>query len=1408
MPERRKAVTRTPPERGADGGMGGTVISEPSLPPAAWKSHKTRDLFPLPLLQDDAKPRPGLGRKCLRKALVEGHVRAEVNRTIRALNSMYGCPNTGRVFVSLDEEVFGHGAGQLHAINRVVEAVQQVGKPPNDMTCSGAFSSLRAAEGYAEEPSVGALCSFNLGKISLPEPGWSPIPLEQLWGPNGRNLVDEFVNDQLLLPDEVGMRLKASGVARPYSDPLLNDQRVYGDLLKRLYSSGLIDFSLETAVEEVAVFAVSKKNDKQRMILDCRRANCHFSNPAYVSLCTGDTLGRLEIQQGEVMTVGMADLKDAFYHLQLPEPLRSRFCLKQIEAWRVGIEEIHGRPVKRHWKLTPRLSVVPMGWSWALWWCQKIHERLVLRSGLDDVSRLQDRKPVADAACLHLQYVDNLVVLGTNATKVESSFRAAVDELKSVGLQVHEVELGDDGAQVLGWNIGADGTFGPTRKRFWRIRLAIRGMLVRGRATSKQMERLLGHCCFLALARRESLSVFGQAYSFVRRFTGQNDEKPLWPSVRKEFELFDGILPLIQKDLSAPWSEKIHAVDASEWGLGCTSSTLHVDQVRTLGSFCERWRFKDPTSSRARAAAFDEDVGVGSILPEEFDPGDVVLADSHSSFEGVPFGAVDRSWTVVGRHKWIKSGSMPVNEARATLYALKHILRGVDGFGKRHLILSDAMTSTCAFSRGRAQSYQLRRVCQQFGALTLLTGAQAVVRWIPSEWNPSDSPSRGGWSPSVPQRVTADGAAQNGAAEQPLAVVQHSQGPEACDESCNDKEDGDNGGTGAKLGQCGHGPGVDCHDEKVKTNSATATSGSSRPAQRWPISLAAGLNLEADLQQVQATLGPSEASRDDQGWKDEEGGDHRSTVVATSGGEVSGWRRHQLRELQHCGRHTLQPQPEVASHGEVADVQAVVERVEKPLPHSQPTSSALGSDSSVGAGLPQPWEDSAGSPHVDDVHALPSSFGGFACESQRCHPAGEARCCGLPALECGSSPFGAREAIKDKGVRRELDARFGLPRWDRQGDGHEKTTVAGRPVDVAAQKRRSHGLSPRSAKQAQTGAGGSDTPISVPTRRRFIRLCQPKEGSGGDSTAWPMVVTGKCETISKGSTPHSDLRGSRRCHTATVHPGRKQPGKVACFAALSIPGSLQEQVFIEIFSGSGNLGRAIARGYSLPVLLWDITLGEAYDLRSPHNRSKILGWVRCQRVKGGHLGTPCSSFSRARDNPPGPPPLRSNLHVLGLPDLRPADQVKVDEGNLFMKFSVAVLKLGCQLHIPMTMENPRSSRLWLCPQVQQLIRRKFVTQTTVEFCMFGTPWRKSTTFLAVHVSLELLQPFRCIGSKRGICKHSGRSHLALAGQNAKGQWLTKIAEPYPNKLCQKIAQCFSNFYFQERADLFSSALAS
>ena len=47
-----------------------------------------------------------------------------------------------------------------------------------------------------------------------------------------------------------------------------------------------------------------------------------------------------------------------------------------------------------------------------------------------------------------------------------------------------------------------------------------------------------------------------------------------------------------------------------------------------------------------------------------------------------------------------------------------------------------------AFSRLRACSWGLLQLCRRLGALSLACGVSFHHRWIPSEWNPADAPSR------------------------------------------------------------------------------------------------------------------------------------------------------------------------------------------------------------------------------------------------------------------------------------------------------------------------------------------------------------------------------------------------------------------------------------------------------------------------------------------------------------------------------------------------------------------------------------------------------------------------------------------------------------------------------------------
>lgn len=278
-----------------------------------------------------------------------------------------------------------------------------------------------------------------------------------------------------------------------------------------------------------------------------------------------------------------ADLQNAFYTMAMPESLRPWFGLQRVRAAALGVAEVGDHKLTGDEWVHPRVKIIPMGWTWALWWCQRINERICERAGLDRSRRLRDGAPFCPGTMWHIQYVDNLHVIGTCKAEVEKHFWAAVAELRRSGLTVHEVEVGDGASKMLGWEVEAGGVLRPTRDRVWRIRKALCEVLSRGRSSGVQLERLVGHMTFVSLCRGESLAVFGEVYTFIRR--NYNSVVPLWKSVRCELLKWDGICPLIFTNFTKPWSTTVYSVDASEWALGVVCSSMTASEVQRLGLF-------------------------------------------------------------------------------------------------------------------------------------------------------------------------------------------------------------------------------------------------------------------------------------------------------------------------------------------------------------------------------------------------------------------------------------------------------------------------------------------------------------------------------------------------------------------------------------------------------------------------------------------------------------------------------------------------------------------------------------------------------------------------------------------------------------------------------------------------------
>ena len=298
------------------------------------------------------------------------------------------------------------------------------------------------------------------------------------------------------------------------------------------------------------------------------------------------------------------------------------------------------------------------------------------------------------------------------------------------------------------------------------------------------------------------------------------------------------------------------------------------------------------------------------------------------------------------------------------------------------------------------------------------------------------------------------------------------------------------------------------------------------------------------------------------------------------------------------------------------------------------------------------------------------------------------------------------------------------------------------------------------------------------------------------SPAGPACKNIKLVIPSKSHATFSNNLSNHKNQVKAHHLAKKSQRRV--HKGHEVPRPFKITFFLELFCGGAKLSAAIARLVPM-VVTWDILFGPAYDLSIKANQSIIFGWILAGWIVGLHLGTPCSSFSCVRDRPGGPPRLRSDICPLGLPDLRPGDQQTVRLGNMLMYFSARCLRLCVHMHVPATLENPRLSRLWICSPISAVLRKRVITFNHVDFCMFGTPWKKPTGLLACFLDLGNCARFQCHGCPPGYCSRTGKRHFILTGVDDKGKFWTKRAEPYPNKFCNFIARLYCDYLAKRSA---------
>ena len=165
----------------------------------------------------------------------------------------------------------------------------------------------------------------------------------------------------------------------------------------------------------------------------------------------------------------------------------------------------------------------------------------------------------------------------------------------------------------------------------------------------------------------------------------------------------------------------------------------------------------------------------------------------------------------------------------------------------------------------------------------------------------------------------------------------------------------------------------------------------------------------------------------------------------------------------------------------------------------------------------------------------------------------------------------------------------------------------------------------------------------------------------------------------------------------------------------------------------------------------------------------------------------CTSFSVARDR-------TNRRYPWGIPKqyLTEAEKEKVDLGNKVFRTDAKIIEELLIHGIPFILENPRSSKAWFLPIMQSLLTHPSIHYVVTDFCQWGTPWKKPTAFMVGNLDtfdsrrLEV----RCSGP-RGLCSRTGQRHFLLTGSNGKGVPYTRVAQPYPKKLCSSLAFVFT-----------------
>jgi hypothetical protein len=1391
-----------------------------------------RELLPCPVPFPDllaVDPRK-VSRPVARRLQRSVHWKSWCNDGMMALNGLYGKDADGE-----STRVAPLSEGQRACHERLVSIYSSLGEPSCELNPAGAFAELCGNRpGYSHDVAEmpGLRSPFVEGCVSLPSAGSSPADPSSLLQGSDVILWKEWQTRILLPHAEAVSRRAELKVRKPYSDPLLiRNQAAYGRFLRQLLDGGVCELGPDCK-HTVGIFFVSKRSGKLRMILDTRLANTEFRSPPHTNLPSAASWARMEFPAAGDVYLAQSDISDAFYRVLLPPGLSEHFVLP-----RIATRYIPGLTPEQIAQLgpycSPRLRVLPMGWTWALHFCQVISESCALRAGLEAERTVCDRGPATiveeNGRVFHAEYVDNFLALGTDAQAVLSAVEGTREQLQSRGLTCHPTEGPDVEATFTGVHIdGRRGTIRVGTQRMWRLRMALDYALGQTHLSGNDVGHLVGHFTWSALLRRAGLAVAQSCYSFARHVA---DRRGLvWPSVKRELKWMRDVLPLLFHNARASWSPTVHVSDASEQGFGVCTKQIPSSDVKAAGRSAEIWRYRAEDTVNARAHALRPDILC--LDPQSFarvpDMGALHSDEGQALLDEIPASWLNDGWTVSFKGKWKQAKDIMRLEGSAVVMSARHILRTRRNFDQHHLLLCDNLALVLALGKGRGKSYELNATCRELSALSLFTGALFHVRWIPSELNPSDAPSRGrdhAGEGLVDRALQAAGFKGLGHGELSVAVDElafdkfiqdegralgHDSDSEPDEQLHGDSLEDRRRGQ-KRVGRCAP-QRRGCRDTRAEEEACRAhcpSVGESRSCESpWTISPGNERGAGGDPSRLHATALALERLVPPPGL-----GVYHSVPARRGHTELHG---RDVSERPRGGRRSKDVGSAPALLAGVEEPHAAVLEGSGWLAEAgtcaHPRSLALDGPDGLGRSGALPRQAVGGLCDAAAVHLLLAPKRAAEPDAGVPHPARPFAPRSRVVVGAPATPFRVGNRGQERGLRREHRDRQARPALARHILGHAQT---------ASTEASNLELLPGAVCRASVSSGAEHEVdrlapghVLIPARRGKRRRPRAKATPAGDKEAGQMAVGRLSPPLREGVSGLAP---------APAHPGRREapceehrpaPRGLLLGAAKAAKANLdaagcrelrrliklarkrarargfgRAPVALEIFSGTGRLTAALNR-QGMAAIAIDIKDNPLLDMSQPVLLAYVLQLIAQGVIAFIWLGTPCASWSLARRGIAGSPggPLRTCKYIYGHPEAmaRSHDLAKIKAGNRTMRVSAALLR-ACVLHgVRCGLENPHSSRLFRAPPIQSVCRVPTARSHTVDFCQFSCPYRKRTRIVLWLLGSAEALDARCTG-KQGLCSATGRHHVILSGNEGK-QLRTALAEPYPFKFVNELAK--------------------